>query len=356
MAGLTLKPALVTAIDFEDSRVQFLRIEVGGKATRAVNYLGLGDCVSLGQTVLVNTSAVDLSLGSGGFHFVLPNSARMDAGWGHQMKLRYTPLQLRVNCAEEQDSPWHSMFLNKRGVEGIPVLAAELHSMVPPLALALKHLDPGARIAYVLIDGGALPAAFSNNIRLLREMGMIGTVISSGHSFGGDLETLNVFTALQAAALVAEANYIIAAMGPGIAGTGTVYGFSGLEQGFVLQAAHALGGVPVMVPRIGFCDPRPRHRGISHHTLTVLTQAYSGPVWLPLPWLKQPRRRELLRQTGGLPRRCRPLWRDGSFIARLAQQHPALFSSMGRSFADNPEFFIALGAAARLVAAWARMT
>ena len=190
-------------------------------------------------------------------------------------------MQLRVNCAEEQDSPWHGLFQDAGGLEGIPVLAAELHSMAPPLALGIRHLDPEARIAYVLTEGGALPAGFSNNIRTLKESGVVAAVISSGHSFGGDIETLNIFTGLQAAARVAEADYIIAAMGPGIAGTGTVYGFSGLEQGFVLQAAYALG-LPCWFP-VGFCDPRPRHRGISHPP--HLDRAYLGPAWIPLPCL-----------------------------------------------------------------------
>lgn len=356
MPGLTLKPAVVTAIDFEDSQVQFLRVQMEGRSARAVNYLALGDSVNLGQTVMVNTGAVDLSLGSGGYHFVLPASAQMGQGWGHQMKLRYTPLQLRVNCAEEQDSPWHEKFTEDGGLEGVPVLAAELHSMLPPLALGIRYLNSQARIAYVHTDGGALPAGFSRNVRRLREMGTIVAVITAGHSFGGDLETINTFTGLQAAARVVKATHIIAAMGPGIAGTGTVYGFSGLEQGTVLQAAYVLGGIPMLVPRIGFRDPRSRHRGISHHSLTVLTRACMGPVWVPLPWLRQPQRKGIVSQLKALPRRCRTRWLDGSFIAILAQEHPGLFSSMGRGYADNPEFFIALGAAARLAVAWDRVT
>jgi len=49
-----------------------------------------------------------------------------------------------------------------------------------------------------------------------------------------------------------------------------------------------------------------------------------------------------------LPKRCRCYWLDGSFIARLAARHPRLFSSMGRGYRENPEFFLALGAAARM--------
>lgn len=347
MPALNLKAATVLSVNFENAGIQNLIVEVEGREEKAVNYLSLGSRVEAGQRITVNTTAVDLDLGSGGCHFVVPASARLDGGWGHQMKLRYTPLQVKVNCAEEQESPWHHLFQDSGGLAGIPVLTAELHSMLPPLVLAIKVLDPGARIVYVVTDGGALPAAFSRNTAILKQMGAITHVVTSGHSFGGDLETVNIFTGLQAAARVAGANYIVAAMGPGIAGTGTVYGFSGMEQGFVLQAVRSLGGQAVFVPRLGFKDQRPRHQGLSHHSLTVLTRGYSGPVWVPMPVLRQPYRSVLFRQMKGLPARCRVHFRDGSFIARQAQANPGLFSSMGRNYAEDINFFLALGAAGR---------
>ncbi|MDD4658835.1 MAG: DUF3866 family protein [Eubacteriales bacterium] len=348
MTGLNLRPATVEAIVQETGKAQVLTVSVGENRARAVNYLELGERVEAGQQVVVNTTAVDMNLGSGGCHFVIPAQARMHKGWGHLMKLRYTPLQLRVNSAEEQDSPWHHLFQDAGGLEGAPVLAAELHSMVAPLALALRALNPAARIVYVATEGGALPAAFSRNTAVLKELGVISRVITAGHAFGGDLETINIFTGLQAAGRVARADYVIAAMGPGIAGTGTVYGFSGMEQGTVLQAAYALGGQAILVPRIGFADSRQRHRGISHHSLTVLTRAYLGPVWVPLPLLPQAKSKAIWNQARGLPKRCRRRWLDGSFIAQIAEEHPDLFASMGRSYRQNPEFFMALGAAARL--------
>jgi len=347
MSALNLKPAAVVKVESEREGIQNLLVEVQGQVERAVNYLALGDRVEIGQTVLVNTTAVDLSLGSGGCHFVVPVSARLEEGWGHQMKLRYTPLQVKVNCIEEQDSPWHGLFQTGAGLKGIPVLAAELHSMLPPLALAIKHMFPAARISYVATDGGALPAAFSRNAAFLRGQGVISHIITAGHSFGGDMESVNVFTGLQAAALPARADFIIAAMGPGIAGTGTMYGFSGLEQGFVLQAAHVMGGEPVLVPRVGFQDQRERHRGISHHSRTVLVKAYAGRAWVPLPLLGQPQRGLIHRQAALLPRRCRVRWRDGSYIAKIARQYPQMFVTMGKNYDENREFYLALGAAAR---------
>lgn len=348
MAALNLRYATVEAVVEETPKLQVLAVRVGESSARAINYLELGERVEAGQQIAVNTTAVDLSLGSGGCHFVIPARGKLEKGWGHLMKLRYTPLQLRVNSAEEQDSPWHHLFQQDGGLEGIPVLAAELHSMVAPLALAIRHFDANARIAYVVTDGGALPAAFSRSTAILKKMGVLSQVITAGHAFGGDVETINVFSGLQAAGRVAKAGYVIAAMGPGIAGTGTIYGFSGIEQGTVMQAALALGGQGILVPRIGFVDLRPRHQGVSHHSLTVLTRAYIGPCWLPLPILSRAKGKAIWHQVRGLPKRCRCCWLDGNFIAKLAAAHPRLFSSMGLGYLENPEFFIALGAAARL--------
>ena len=54
--------------------------------------------------------------------------------------------------------------------------------------------------------------------------------------------------------------------GPGIVGTATRLGFSGIEVGPVLDAAAGLGGAPIACLRVSFADPRARHRGVSHHS------------------------------------------------------------------------------------------
>nr|MDP8944213.1 DUF3866 family protein [Actinomycetota bacterium] len=47
-------------------------------------------------------------------------------------------------------------------------------------------------------------------------------------------------------------------------------GHGGLAALDTAHAALALGCRTIVVPRMSSGDPRPRHRGISHHTLTVL--------------------------------------------------------------------------------------
>src|SRR5262249_25663905 len=61
--------------------------------------------------------------------------------------------------------------------------------------------------------------------------------------------------------------------------------FSGVDQGIALNAALSLGGTPVAVARMSFADPRIRHRGISHHTLTVLQTVVLSSVFVPVPRL-----------------------------------------------------------------------
>ncbi|MFR9071310.1 MAG: DUF3866 family protein, partial [Paraclostridium sp.] len=75
---------------------------------------------------------------------------------------------------------------------------------------------------------------------------------------------------------------VFVSMGPGIAGTGTKYGFTGIEQGPILDAVKKLGGNPIAIPRISFADKRDRHVGISHHSITVLSEIVNVNVNIPI--------------------------------------------------------------------------
>src|SRR4030095_12734642 len=52
-------------------------------------------------------------------------------GPGHVIKARYTPSQVRVLAVEEEDSPHRAAVAACTGLDGLPVVCAELHSMVP---------------------------------------------------------------------------------------------------------------------------------------------------------------------------------------------------------------------------------
>jgi hypothetical protein len=63
---------------------------------------------------------------------------------------------------------------------------------------------------------------------------------------------------------------IVVADGPGNLGTDTTWGVSALASGHALAAARTLRGRPVAALRVSFADPRERHHGLSHHSVTIL--------------------------------------------------------------------------------------
>lgn len=222
--------------------------------------------VAVGDAVVLNTTAVGLGLGTGGWHVVHWNLARdryERASGGHIMKLRYSSLQTDVRAAEEDhDVP--------ATLDGTPVVACTLHSQVPIVAAAFLHERPGARVVYVMTDGAALPLALSDLVVSMVDLGLVHTTISAGHAFGGDLEAVSVPSALALAVHVAEADLVVVAMGPGVVGTGSGLGTTAVEAAAVLDATAALGGRPVCCVRASVADPRDRHEGVSHHVATVL--------------------------------------------------------------------------------------
>ena len=257
-----------------DDNTTWIQVDIGGVIFKAVNYDNLTGSIEIDDNVILNTTAVDLSLGTGGYHFVLfnySNESRTIEGEGHIMKLRYTPYQLKCLTAEEEVSQYHDLFNDFDNLNKKIFIVGTLHSMLAPLASMIKWLNPTLRINYLMTDGGALPLQFSNTVRELKEKDIIDKTISIGHAFGGDLECVNIYTGLIASSEILDSDVTIITMGPGIVGTGTKFGFSGIEQGYYIDAVNNLNGTPFIVPRISFKDSRERHRGISHHTLTVLT-------------------------------------------------------------------------------------
>lgn len=259
-------------------RVQVTAAAGEAAGERAYVLTQLTGPVAAGDRVVVNTTAVELGLGTGGWHVVHWNLSR--EGWarpgpGHVLKLRYTSLQVDTGAAEEHGDPG-------RDLGGMPVVACGLHSQVAAVAATLKHLAPGARLAYVMTDGGALPLALSDLVHDLRAASLVDLTVTAGHAFGGDLEAVNLHSAL-ALARRHGAEVTVAGVGPGVVGTGTELGHTGLDVTAIILAARALGGRPVVAGRASDADPRPRHRGLSHHTRTAvdLAGAAAGPAGRP---------------------------------------------------------------------------
>ena len=263
--------------------LQRVEVELGAGPEKAYVLDQLTGSVGAGDRVIVNTTAVDLGLGTGGWHFVHWNLEReewIQRGPGHILKARYTSLQTDVGSAEEH---LDEELAERATIDGMPVVVAGLHSQLPAVAVTIRSLRPDAKIAYIMTDGAALPLVLSDLVAELRARSLLDTTITCGHAFGGDYEAVSVFSALAVARHVAEADVAIVVMGPGIVGTNSRLGFTGIEVGTILDAATGLGGHPIACLRASFADQRDRHRGVSHHTLTALTVGTQSRVLIPIP-------------------------------------------------------------------------
>jgi len=336
-----------------DGAVEY-QVEVAGTSCTALAYPALVGRPEPGELVLLNTSAVDLGLGTGGYALVVALPQRIPAdpppGPGHLVKARYTPLQTVVLGADEQESPHHEVLAEADDLAGMPVVVADLHSSLPAVIAGLRERRPGARVGYVMTDGGALPAWFSRTVAGLRGAGWLAACVTAGQAFGGDLETVTVHTALLAARWVACADVAVVTQGPGNLGSGTRWGFSGVAAGEAVNAAAALRGRPVAVLRISGADPRPRHRGVSHHSLTAYGRVALAPADIAVPVLSGPLGARVAEQVGDLvaprgPHRRVDVPLDGLDAALAAT--PVPLSTMGRGLEQDPAAFLAAAAAGR---------
>jgi hypothetical protein len=144
-----------------------------------------------------------------------------------------------------------------------------------PVCAALAGVD----VAYVQVGGGALPVSLSDAVRALRARGLLRLTIAAAPCLDADVQAVNVYSALTSAA-ASGVGAIVCAVGPGIVGTGTALGHGGVAAAIAANAAHALGGRAVVAPRVSRADERERHRGVSHHTRTVLSLCL-GDVAVP---------------------------------------------------------------------------
>ncbi|PZG11132.1 DUF3866 family protein [Nonomuraea aridisoli] len=320
---------------------------------RALAYPPLVGRPEPGDEVLLNTTALAMGLGTGGYAMVVavPNRLPEDPqGPGHLVKARYTPLQATVLGADEQGSPHHDVLREADSIGGMPVVVADLHSALPPILCGLYESRPGVRVAYVMQDGGALPAWFSMAAARLREIGWLAGVVTVGQAFGGDVEAVTVHTGLLAARHVLQADVAVVAQGPGNLGTGTRWGFSGVSAGEAVNAAAVLLGRPVAALRVSEGDRRERHYGLSHHSLTAYGRVALSPADVPVPELPGEFGERVRRQAEPLAERHRlvsvPL--DGLHEALRAS--PVRLSTMGRGLEEDLAYFLTSAAAGRLAA------
>jgi hypothetical protein len=257
-----------------------LTVEVNGERRPAWADRSLVGEAAEGDEVIVNTDALDLGLGSGGFDLVHVNLTRGlrggDAAGERVMKLNYTSLQHAVKPVE--------LGLDQGGGDAPtpPVLVLPLHGHLAPSCWAAARVSPGLRVGYVQSAGGALPGALSRDVRELRERGLLVGHITAGPAYGGESEAISLVGALDAATRQLGWEAIVCGPGPGVLGSATSYGHGGLAALDGAHAALSLGLPTLLSPRLSAGDPRPRHRGLSHHTATVL-ELLLGSVRIPVP-------------------------------------------------------------------------
>ncbi|MDH7482091.1 MAG: DUF3866 family protein [Armatimonadota bacterium] len=349
---LNRRKARVLEVISERKGAVELLVEIGGRHEKAICYPDLVGRVLPGDEVLVNTTAVDLNLGTGGFHFIICNLTRPEQeeviSPGRVMKLRYTPHQLSVVAAEEDDPNIRERILAFKTLGRMPVICCELHSQIAPAAAAFKAQTAyNMRLAYVMTDGAAIPIALSRLVAELKDKGLLDVTITCGQAFGGDFEAINIFTALIIAKQVAEADVAIVSQGPGNAGTSSKYGFSGIEQGEAINACNILGGIAIAVPRVSFADTRERHRGLSHHTATVLGEIALTKALVPLPEMS-------LERLAIVRKAIEPALSKVGHELRIVNAEVGVeelkrlginVRTMGRSIDEDMEFFLAASAA-----------
>ena len=320
-----------------------LTVDVAGTPVRALAHPPLVGTPQVGDLVLLNTTTLDLTLGTGGYALVVAVPERLPpdrTGPGHLVKARYTPTQAVVLGADEQDSPHHTALAAGDPLPGTPVVVADLHSALPAVVAGALAARPGTRVAYVMTDGGALPIWFSRTVAALAPH-LVGTV-TVGQAYGGDVEAVTLHSGLLAAHHVLDAELAVVVQGPGNLGTGTTWGFSGIACGEAVNASVAVGGRPVAVLRMSEADPRPRHRGVSHHSTTaygrvalvaadVVVPASYAALAGPLPELQRHRRVEV----------------DDTGLIEVLRAFGVPLSTMGRGLDEDPVAFVAAAAAGR---------
>ena len=350
--------ANVVDIHFEDEEIQQLIIDNG--VGRALLYKRMTESVKVGDQVVVNTTAAELNLGTGGWDIVrhvIHHKVEYDWGTGdnrgHIIKARYTPIQHSVLTVEEQKSVYHHYFTKPFSLAGRPVLLAELHSMVPLIFYLMKEMKKDVRCCVIFDDQAALPLMISEQLRQLHTEEQF-TSITVGQAFGGNYEAVTIASALQCATMIDKADVIVISVGPGVVGTGTCFGFTGMAQSHWSHIVSALYGVPIWIPRMSFADRRNRHYGISHHTLTPLSQFTFKKAVVPIPFMKEQQRAIVEQQ---LEKQSFQVIHDIHFadqdsvspVMKYAlKRAPLPIQTMGRKFEDDPVFFLAVAEALRV--------
>lgn len=266
----------VTQIKLEREGLQRVLLDDGTQAASLTEIIGL---LEVGQRVIVNTTAMDLNLGSGGYHLVHFN---LDSKQGDRMrpgrvlKARYLSEQLQADVWEEQDNEAP----NVSDLTGMKILLCQLHSHVGAIAIATSAHGSGP-VGFVMTDQASLPLAISDIVFQAKKSKVIGVTVTTGQSFGGEIEAVTVASGVLALKEKNESTAIVGC-GPGHLGTNSKLGFSGLELVGHATILSKLGANVALAVRASSNDQRERHQGVSHHTRTLL-ELIPHSIDVPIP-------------------------------------------------------------------------
>jgi hypothetical protein len=362
---LKLRRATVLQAGPADGPEQELVVSLDGERRPAIAEVGLMGASQEGDELIVNVQARDLGLGSGGFDVVHANLTRGLAGEGdedpthpHVMKLNYTSLQHAVVAVEEAQTvvPHDGAQAPYDGRHQVAVLS--LHGQLAAVAWAFAQAHPDGRLGFVQTPGGALPGGHSRVVRILLERGLLAGHITAGAAYGGELEAITTAGGLHHGLHALGWDAAVCGPGPGIVGSSSPLGHGGMNALDSAHTALALGASTLLVARMSSGDSRPRHRGLSHHTLTVLDMLLE-PVTVALPaGIRSPAGAQLRASLGSVfaaarehakpqleldvdrpARMARHDWRRApiDLPAYLASELPA--ETMGRGLVEDPLFF-----------------
>ncbi|MED4125228.1 DUF3866 family protein [Halalkalibacterium halodurans] len=344
--------ASVVSVLHDDETIQLL--ETTSMAKKAILYKAFTHSAKPGDEILVNETATVLALGTGGMDIVKAvlseKPVQLKNHNGHIMKARYTPIQHSILSVEEEKSPYHDLFSEPFHLHGQPVLLGELHSMVPLAYYVSQVLQSNQTFVAIFDDKASLPLTLSNQLRELSKQSSFHS-ITIGQAFGGEYEAVSLPTALQFAVSKLKADVVMVSLGPGVVGTGTKFGFSGLCMADWANTIGALGGTPVWIPRLSFQDQRERHYGLSHHTRTALFTFTYAKSLLPIPHLAEEGRQFIQEQLASerkLPVNHEIVFADQSredLVEAALRLSRSEIKTMGRAFSEDTAFFLAVAEA-----------
>ena len=394
---LTLRRGVIISAGSAADPMQELEVDVDNQKRPALADVAMVGPSEPGDQVVVNIAALDLELGSGGFDLVHVNLTRGLSGevseTAHVMKMNYTSLQHAVAPVEEAfperavgleqtvlsdhsgipadqsrskdthcigATPTATLTTTKATSDirtpGKPAAVMMLHGQLAPLAWSFHQSSPKARLGYIQTSGGALIGGLSKVVRELRSQNLLAGHISAGATYGGEEEAITLAGALHYGFIDQEWDAVVCGPGPGILGSGTVFGHGGMVALDSAHTAAAMGCSVVIAPRCSSGDPRVRHRGISHHTRAVLTLGLA-PFTVAVP--DHNGRGGIYEVESDLPYGVnvssdpdlsRHHWTTGTADLNGYAETGLPSTTMGRSLEDDPEFFLAALAAGSVLA------